>query len=118
MKTLVIALMFIEVLFAQDNKEVKAFVMQNSQTENFDEKLAKQVLLKNITEKLEALESQRERLGEIDWKQELEVYNESEAGRRQEDLLFFQSKLAEFETAIRDQSYDEEKQAILSQDLA
>ena len=29
--------MFIGVLFAQDNKEVKAFVMHNSQTGNFDE---------------------------------------------------------------------------------
>ena len=37
MKTLLIALMFIGVLFAQDNKEVKAFVMHNSQTGNFDE---------------------------------------------------------------------------------
>ena len=37
MKTLLIALMFIGVLFAQDNKEVKAFVMHNSQNGNFDE---------------------------------------------------------------------------------
>ena len=37
MKTLLIALMFIGVLFAQDNKEVKAFVMHHSQTGNFDE---------------------------------------------------------------------------------
>mgnify|MGYP001296637624 FL=1 len=37
MKILLIALMFIGVLFAQDNKEVKAFVMHNSQTGNFDE---------------------------------------------------------------------------------
>ena len=81
-----------------------------------DEKSAEQVLLKNIAEKLETLQSQRERLGEVDWKQELDVYKESEAERRQEDRLFFQSKLAEFETASRDQSYDEEKQAMLRQD--
>ena len=37
MKKLLIALMFIGVLFAQDNKEVKAFVMHHSQTGNFDE---------------------------------------------------------------------------------
>jgi hypothetical protein len=37
MKTLLIALMFIGVLFAQDNKEVKAFVIHNSQTGSFDE---------------------------------------------------------------------------------
>jgi len=37
MKTLLITLMFIGVLFAQDNKEVKAFVIHNSQTGNFDE---------------------------------------------------------------------------------
>ena len=70
----------------------------------------------NIAEKLETLESQRERLGEVDWKQELENYKESEAERRQEDRLYFQSKLAEFETASRDQSYDQEREAMLRQD--
>ena len=116
MKILVIALMFIEVLFPQDNKEAKAFVMQNSQTENLDEKSAEQVLLKNIAEKLEWLENQRERLGEVDWKQELENYKDSEAERRQEDRLYFQSKLAEFEATASEQSYDVEKQAMLRQD--
>ena len=37
MKPFLIALMFIGVLFAQDNKEVKAFVMHHSQAGNFDE---------------------------------------------------------------------------------
>jgi len=91
-------------------------IMTASFKQRRDEKSAEQVLLKNIAEKLETLESQRERLGEVDWKQELKVYKESEAERRQEDRLFFQSKLAEFETAARDQSYDEEKQAMLRQD--
>ena len=36
--------------------------------------------------------------------------------RQQEDRLYFQSKLAEFETAARDQSYDQERQAMLRQD--
>jgi hypothetical protein len=91
-------------------------IMTASFKQRRDEKSAEQVLLKNIAEKLETLQSQRERLGEVDWKQELDVYKESEAERRQEDRLFFQSKLAEFETASRDQSYDEEKQAMLRQD--
>ena len=55
-------------------------------------------------------------MGEVDWKQELENYKDSEAERRQEDRLYFQSKLAEFETAARDQSYDQERQAMLRQD--
>ena len=91
-------------------------IMTASFKERRDEKSAEQVLLKNIAEKLESLESQRERLGEVDWKQELENYKDSEAERRQEDRLYFQSKLAEFETAGRDQSYDQERQAMLRQD--
>ncbi|MFL3024474.1 MAG: flagellar M-ring protein FliF C-terminal domain-containing protein [Candidatus Neomarinimicrobiota bacterium] len=91
-------------------------IMTASFKERRDEKSAEQVLLKNIAEKLESLESQRERLGEVDWKQELENYKDSEAERRQEDRLYFQSKLAEFETAARDQSYDQERQAMLRQD--
>ena len=91
-------------------------IMTASFKERRDQKSAEQVLLKNIAEKLESLESQRERLGEVDWQQELENYKDSEADRRTEDRLYFQSKLAEFETAARDQSYDQERQAMLSQD--
>ena len=91
-------------------------IMTASFKERRDQKSAEQVLLKNIAEKLESLESQRERLGEVDWQQELENYKDSEAERRTEDRLYFQSKLAEFETAARDQSYDQEMQAMLSQD--
>ena len=91
-------------------------IMTASFKERRDQKSAEQVLLKNIAEKLESLESQRERLGEVDWQQELENYKDSEAERRTEDRLYFQSKLAEFETAARDQSYDQERQAMLSQD--
>ena len=91
-------------------------IMTASFKERRDQKSAEQVLLKNIAEKLESLESQRERLGEVDWQQELENYKDSEAERRTEDRLYFQSKLAEFETAARDQSYDQEKEAILRQD--
>ena len=91
-------------------------IMTASFKERRDEKSAEQVMLKNIAEKLESLENQRERLGEVDWKQELENYKESEAERRQDDRLYFQSKLAEFEAASRDQSYDQEREAMLRQD--
>ena len=47
-------------------------IMTASFKERRDEKSAEQVLLKNIAEKLESLESQRERLGEVDWKEELD----------------------------------------------
>ena len=91
-------------------------IMTASFKERRDEKSAEQVLLKNIAEKLESLENQRERLGEVDWKEELKNYKDSEAERRQEDRLYFQSKLAEFETSARDESYDQERQAMLKQD--
>ena len=91
-------------------------IMTASFKERRDEKSAEQVLLKNIAEKLETLESQRERLGEVDWKNELENYKESESERREEDRLYFQSKLAELEASARDQSYDQERQAMLKQD--
>jgi len=91
-------------------------IMTASFKERRDEKSAEQVLLKNIAEKLESLESQRERLGEVDWQEELETYKETEAERRQEDRLYFQSKLAEMESAARDQSYDQEREAMLRQD--
>ena len=90
--------------------------MTASFKERRDEKSAEQVLLKNIAEKLETLESQRERLGEVDWKKELENYKETEADRREEDRLYFQSKLAELEASARDQSYDQEREAMLRQD--
>jgi|TARA_B100001939_G_scaffold22369_1_gene18229 flagellar biosynthesis/type III secretory pathway M-ring protein FliF/YscJ len=91
-------------------------IMTASFKERRDEKSAEQVLLKNIAEKLETLESQRERLGEVDWKQELENYKESESERRQEDRLYFQSKLAELEASARDKSYDQERESMLRQD--
>ena len=91
-------------------------IMTASFKERRDEKSAEQVLLKNIAEKLETLESQRERLGEVDWKKELENYKDSESERRQEDRLYFQSKLAELEASARDKSYDQERQSMLEQD--
>ena len=91
-------------------------IMTASFKERRDEKSAEQVLLKNIAEKLETLESQRERLGEVDWKKELENYKESESDRRDEDRLYFQSKLAELEASARDKSYDQERQSMLEQD--
>lgn len=91
-------------------------IMTASFKERRDEKSAEQVLLKNIAEKLESLETQREKLGEVDWKEELKSYKENEAERRQEDRLYFQSKLAEMETSARDQSYDQERQTMLKQD--
>ena len=91
-------------------------IMTASFKERRDEKSAEQVLLKNIAEKLETLESQRERLGEVDWKKELENYKDSESERRQEDRLYFQSKLAELEASARDKSYAQERQSMLAQD--
>ena len=91
-------------------------IMTASFKERRDEKSAEQVLLKNIAEKLETLESQRERLGEVDWKKELEDYKDSESERRQEDRLYFQSKLAELEASARNKSYDQERQSMLEQD--
>ncbi len=91
-------------------------IMTASFKKRRDEKTAEQVLLKNIAEKLESLETQREQLGEVDWRKELENYQQQEAERRQEDKLYFQSKLTELEKAARDRAYEEAKRDILKQD--
>ena len=46
----------------------------------------------------------------------LENYKQNEEERRQEDRLYFQSQLAELESSARDQSYNQERQAMLRQD--
>ncbi|MFQ6611649.1 MAG: flagellar M-ring protein FliF C-terminal domain-containing protein [Fidelibacterota bacterium] len=91
-------------------------IMTASFKKRRDEKTAEQVLLKNIAEKLESLETQRAKLGEVDWRQELENYKQQEAERRKEDQLYFQSKLAELEGAARDRAYETAKRDILKQD--
>jgi len=91
-------------------------IMTASFKERRDEKSAEQVLLKNIAEKLESLETQREKLGEVDWKDELENYKKDESNRREEDRLYFQSKLAELERNARDRAYNQEKTDILRAD--
>lgn len=91
-------------------------IMTASFKERRDEKTAEQVLLKSIAEKLESLETQRERLGEVDWKEELANYKQEEADRRQEDRLYFQSKLTELESSARDRAYEQQKQDILRGD--
>lgn len=93
-------------------------IMTASFKERRDEKSAEQILLKSIADKLESLEAQRESLGQVDWKQELENYKQEESVRRQEDRLYFQSKLAEFESTSRDQAFNREKEDILRQDSA
>ncbi len=69
-------------------------IMTASFKERRDEKSAEQILLKSIADKLESLEAQRESLGQVDWKQELENYKQEESARRQEDRLYIQSKLS------------------------
>ena len=91
-------------------------IMTASFKERRDEKSAEQVLLKNIAEKLESLETQRERLGQVDWKQELENYKQDESERREEDRLYFQSKLAELERNARDRAFNQEKADMLRGD--
>lgn len=93
-------------------------IMTASFKERRDKKSAEQILLKSIADKLESLEAQRESLGQVDWKLELENYKEEESARRQEDRLYFQSKLAEFESAARAQAFNREKEDILRQDSA
>lgn len=91
-------------------------IMTASFKERRDEKTAEQILLKNIAEKLDALETRRAEEGEVDWTSELEQYKQQEAERREEDRLYFQSKLAELETSARERAFQQEKREILRQD--
>lgn len=95
-------------------------VMTASFKERRDEKTAEQVLLKNIAEKLQSLEqkSVEEADKEEGWQEELKLYKESEARRREEDRIFFQTKLSELELAARSRAYEDEKEEILKEDAA
>jgi len=93
-------------------------IMTASFKERRDEKTAEHILLKNIAEKLETLEEQTAEDAEAEdgWKSELDRYKENEAQRREEDRLYFQSKLAELEIAARSRAYEEEKSDMLQDD--
>ncbi len=93
-------------------------IMTASFKERRDEKTAEHILLKNIAEKLESLEEQTadDAEDEETWKSELDRYKENEAQRREEDRLYFQSKLSELEMAARARAYEEEKTDILQDD--
>ncbi|MDP6766763.1 MAG: flagellar M-ring protein FliF C-terminal domain-containing protein, partial [SAR324 cluster bacterium] len=90
-------------------------IMTASFKERRDEKTAEHILLKNIAEKLESLEEQTAE-EEDSWKSELDRYKENEAQRREEDRLYFQSKLAELEIAARSRAYEDEKSDMLQDD--
>lgn len=93
-------------------------IMTASFKERRDQKTAEQVLLKNIAEKLQSLEQKTaaEAEAEEGWQVELEQYKENEARRREEDRLFFQSKLADLELAARARAYEDKKEEILKDD--
>ena len=93
-------------------------IMTASFKERRDEKTAEHILLKNIAEKLESLEEQNasDSENEETWQSELDRYKENEAQRREEDRLYFQSKLAELEMAARSRAYENEKTDILQDD--
>ena len=93
-------------------------IMTASFKERRDEKSAEHILLKTIAEKLESLEEQSAEDAEDEetWKSELDRYKENEAQRREEDKLYFQSKLAELEMSARSRAYENEKTDILQDD--
>lgn len=94
-------------------------IMTATFKERRDERTAEQVMLKNIAQKIDALESKRQAedaAQEQDWRKELEEYKKAEADRREEDRLYFQSKLTELEIAARERAFNKEKQEILKRD--
>jgi len=94
-------------------------IMTATFKERRDERTAEQVLLKNIAQKIDALESKQQAedaAQEQDWRKELEEYKKGEAKRREEDRLYFQSKLTELEVAARERAFNKEKQEILRRD--
>ena len=94
-------------------------IMTASFKERRDDKTAEQILLKNIAQKLDVLETARRDEDESrseDWKKELEDYKAQEAKRREADRDFFASQLTTLEAAAKERSFRDEKREILRQD--
>ena len=101
------------------NRGDKLTIMTASFRERRDQRSAEQIMLKNISEKIELLEQKREieeNNQDASWKDELTRYREEEAARREDDRKFFEGQISQLEQQAKDRAYAQEKQDMLLRD--
>ncbi len=101
------------------NRGDKLTIMTASFRERRDQRSAEQIMLKNITEKIELLEQKREieeNNQDASWKDELTRYREEEAARREDDRKFFEGQISQLEQQAKDRAYAQEKKDMLLRD--
>ncbi len=94
-------------------------IMTATFKERRDQRSAETILLKSISDKVDAMERQQEAksvTAEKDWRQELENYKQEESDRREQDRSYFQSELDKIEMAARARAFEQEKRDILQRD--
>ena len=101
------------------NRGDKLTIMTASFREKRDQRSAEQIMLKNISEKIELLEQKREieeNSQEETWKDELTRYRDEESTRRKEDRKFFEGQISQLEQKAKDRAYSQEKKEMLLRD--
>ncbi len=94
-------------------------IMTATFKERRDQRSAEAILLRSISDKVDAMEQQREVeavTAEKDWRAELEDYKQEEAQRRDQDRTYFQSELDKIEIAARTRAFQQEQNNLLQQD--
>ena len=101
------------------NRGDKLTIMTASFREKRDQRSAEQIMLKNISEKIELLEQKREieeNSQEATWKDELTRYKDEESTRREEDRKFFEGQISQLVQQAKNRAYAQEKKEMLLRD--
>ena len=101
------------------NRGDKLTIMTASFREKRDQRSAEQIMLKNISEKIELLEQKREieeNSQDATWKDELTRYRDEETARREDDRKFFEGQISQLEQQAKDRAYAQEKKDMLLRD--
>ena len=101
------------------NRGDKLTIMTASFREKRDQRSAEQIMLKNISEKIELLEQKREieeNSQEATWKDELTRYRDEESTRREEDKKFFEGQISQLVQQAKNRAYAQEKKEMLLRD--
>ena len=101
------------------NRGDKLTIMTASFREKRDQRSAEQIMLKNISEKIELLEQKREieeNTQDATWKDELTRYREEESTRREDDRKFFEDQISQLEQQAKNRAYAQEKKDMLLRD--
>ena len=101
------------------NRGDKLTIMTASFREKRDQRSAEQIMLKNISEKIELLEQKREieeNSQEATWKDELTRYRDEESTRREEDRKFFEGQISQLVQQAKNRAYAQEKKEMLLRD--